>query len=49
MSYFDTEIYNEDNLKPNDKAEVQFWRTEFENAIYEAEFNMFTADKSHIK
>lgn len=45
MTYFDLEIYNEDNLKPNDKAEIQFWKTEFENAVYEAEFNMFTADE----
>lgn len=45
MTYFDPEIYNEDNLNPNDKAEVKFWQTEFENAIYEAEFNMFTAER----
>ncbi len=41
MTYFDHVIYNEENLNPNDKAEVNFWWEEFENSIYEAEFNMF--------
>lgn len=45
MTYFDPEIYNEENLNANDKAEIQFWKTEFENAVYEAEFNMFTAEE----
>lgn len=29
MSYFDPEIYNEDNLKEQDKREIQFWRDSF--------------------
>lgn len=45
MTYFDPEIYNQENLNANDKAEIQFWKTEFENAVYEAEFNMFTAEE----
>ena len=45
MTYFDPEIYNEDELNPNDRAEVQFWRDNFENAVYEAEFNMFEAEE----
>ena len=41
MTYFDPEIYNEDNLTDADRAEVEFWWKEFENSLYEAENDMF--------
>lgn len=45
MTYFDPEIYNEDNLNSDDKAKVNFLRCHFIDAIYEAEFRMFTAEE----
>lgn len=33
MSYYNPEVYNEDNLKEQDKREIQFWRESFYNEI----------------
>lgn len=41
MTFYDPEIYNEDNLNDADRAEVEFWWKEFENSLYEAENDMF--------
>ena len=37
MTYFDPVIYNEDNLTDADRAEVNFWWENFQNAMLEAE------------
>lgn len=39
MSYFDTKIYNKQNLKDKDKNEFDFWYFQFDNLIENARSN----------
>jgi hypothetical protein len=44
MSYFDTKIYNKQNLKTQDRRELDYWEQAFlsamENSADEMQFNM---------
>lgn len=36
MSYFNPRIYNKENLKEDDRRELEFWRDQFHNVIENA-------------
>lgn len=44
MTYFDPHIYNRENLKPRDRAELDYWLNAFNNAIYNATDDMELGD-----
>lgn len=44
MTYFDPHIYNRENLKPRDRAELDYWLNAFNNAIYNATYDMELGD-----
>lgn len=46
MSFYDPNIYNENNLKENDRLEIEYWRSAFECAISNASEDIeYSADE----
>ena len=39
MTYFDPKIYNKQNLKSEDRKELEYWNDVFHHVIYNAQFN----------